>query len=340
MIEMREIKMRRSHHRGATLIAILLCATLNAQAQTAADKPAWPLKPIRAIVPLAPGGASDMMARIIAPLLSSAIGQAVVVENRVGAAGIVGTELVAKSAPDGYTMLFTVSSPITSHLYTYNSLPYNPKTDLVPVSLVGWGSLVLIVGGKLPVNSVKEFIAMARAKPDTLSYGSSGIASAPHLLGAMFARETGVKLIHIPYKGQALATQDLVGGQISAAFSDVGSSKPFIQSGKIKVLAVSSPKRLEGLPDVPTFTENGLPAMDGLRSWTGVFMRAGTPAAIVSRLSQEISRFAHLPEVSTRLIDIGSTPLGASSEEAAAILRADWARWEKALHDLGDIKAE
>ena len=326
--------------RFAVLRFLLLCMGLMLGVGVMAQAPTFPNRPIKLVVPFVPGGTLDVVARLLARNMQDSLKQAVVVENRVGAAGIVGTELVAKSAPDGYTMLFTVSSPITSHIYTYNSLPYNPKTDLLPISLVGWGSLVLIVGGKLPVNSVKEFIALARAKPDTLSYGSSGIASAPHLLGAMFARETGVKLIHIPYKGQALATQDLVGGQISAAFSDVGSSKPFIQSGKIKVLAVSSQKRLQGLPDVPTFTENGLPAMDGLRSWTGVFMRAGTPAAIVSRLSQEISRFAHLPEVSSRLIDIGSVPVGATHEEAGAIIRADWARWDKALHDLGDIKAD
>lgn len=322
------------------LIAAATLVTLNSYAQIRSDESSWPTKPIKAIVPLAPGGAADMMARLIGPLLARSLGQSVIVENRTGAAGIIGTDAVAKSSPDGYTLLLTVSSPITSHPYTYNKLPYNPMTDLMPVALVGWGSLALVVSGTLPVNTLKEFIALAQSKPDTLSYGSSGQASAPHLLGAMFARQAGVRLIHVPYKGQALATQDLVGGQLSAAFSDIGSSKPFIQSGRLKALAVSAPKRLESLPDVPTFTEHGFPTMDGLRSWTGVFVRAGTPAPIVSRLSTEITRIVRLPEVSSRLIEIGSVPLGAAHEEAANIVRADWARWGKAVHELGDIRAE
>ncbi len=277
---------------------------------------------------------------MLAQKLSDEFGQQVVVDNRGGASGIIGTDLVAKSSPDGYTMLMTVSSPITSHPYTYDKLPYDPKTDLTPVTLVGWGSLVLVVSGKLPVNNLKEFISLAHSRPDSLSYGSSGVGSAPHLLGAMFAREAGVRLIHVPYKGQALATQDLVGGQLAAAFSDVGSSRPFILNGRFKALAVSAPKRLEAIPDVPTFTEQGLPTLDGLRSWTGVFVRAGTPAPIVSRLSAEIGRIVRLPEVTSRLLEIGSVPLAATHEEALIIVRADWARWQKAIHELGDIKAE
>jgi len=321
-------------------LVLVLGAFLPAGAQAQARADAWPTKPIKAIVPLAPGGASDMMARLIAPIISNALGQPVVVENRTGAAGIVGTEAVAKSAPDGYTMLMTVSSPITSHPFTYDKLPYNPKTDLTPVTLVGYGSLVLVVSGKLPVANLKEFIALAREKPDTLSYGSSGNGSAPHLLGAMFAREAGVKLIHVPYKGQALATQDLVGGQLSAAFSDVGSSRPFILNGRFKALAVSAPRKLEAIPDVLTFTEAGMPQLDGLRTWTGVLMRAGTPLPIINRLSSEIARAVRTPEITGKLLEIGSVPIAATHEEALAILRSDWVRWEKAIHELGDIKAE
>jgi len=318
----------------AMLPALLLPLAAGAQ------EAQWPARPLKMIVPYAAGGASDVVARSISQGLAAALGQPVVVENRPGAAGIIGVNAVAKAPPDGYTVLVTVGSPVTSHLYTYSKLPYDPRTDLVAVSHVAWTPLVLVASGALQVSKLSDFVALAKAKPGTLSYGTSGQASAPHLAGELFAKIASVKLLAIPYKGQALATQDLIGNQISSAFSDVGSIKPFIQTGKVKALAVAAPERLQALPEVPTFGEQGMKPMDGLVGWTGVMVPAGTPASIVTRLAREVSKVVRLPEVSAQFVGLGLEPTGTLEAEAATLLRDSQARWERIMKDLGPIKAD
>jgi tripartite-type tricarboxylate transporter receptor subunit TctC len=300
----------------------------------------FPTRALRLVVPYPAGGGTDIVARPIAQRIGEALGKPVVVENKPGASGLLGTDAVAKSAADGHTLLFTVTSPVVMSIYTYNKLPYNPKTDLQPVAQVSTVPLVLLVNASVPADDLKGFLAYAKSKPKSLSFGSYGTGSVAHVAGEYLNRQAGLDLVHVPYKGTAPALQDLVGGQIVALFGDVGSARPFLKSGQLKAIAVAGPKRALALPDVPTFAEQGVAGMEPFVGWFGVFVPAATPKPIVARLSTEVAKALKAPEVNAQLVDFGSEPTGTTPERTTEVLRNDWARWERIFNDIGGIKLD
>jgi len=326
------------HHALAALVVGAL-TTFGAIAQTPAPTD-FPTRPLRLVVPYPAGGGTDIVARPIAQRVGEALGKPVVVENKPGASGLLGTDAVAKAAGDGHTLLFTVTSPVVMSIYTYNKLPYNPKTDLQPVAQVSQVPLVLLVNASVPANDLKGFLAYAKSKPKSLSFGSYGTGSVAHVAGEYLNRQAGLDLVHVPYKGTAPALQDLVGGQIVALFGDVGSARPFLKSGQLKAIAVAGSKRAQALPDVPTFAEQGVAGMEPFVGWFGVFAPAATPKPIVARLSAEIAKALKAPEVNAQLIEFGSEPTGTTPERTAEVLRNDWARWERIFNDIGGIKLD
>jgi tripartite-type tricarboxylate transporter receptor subunit TctC len=297
----------------------------------------WPARPVRLIVPQSPGGSTDQVARPLARLLSEALGQPVAVENRPGAGSVIGTDVVAKSAPDGYTLLAVAASfAISPSLY--KKLPFDPVRDFAPVSLLASFPNVLVVPPSLPVASVKELIAYARANPGKLNYGSSGIGSGTHLSMELFRHMAGIDMVHVAYKGGAPAVNALLAGEVQVNLATISTALPQIKAGRLRALAVSGRAPLAALPGVPTIAESGLPGYE-YDSWVGVLVPAGTPRAIVAKLRAELSKAAHAPEIKAMLALEGAEPVGNSSDEFAAIIRADLGRWKK-LVDATGIKAE
>jgi tripartite-type tricarboxylate transporter receptor subunit TctC len=287
---------------------------------------AWPNRPVRLLVPFAAGaGTNDIMARLVGQHLGARLGQPVVIENRPGAGGIAGTEAAAKSAPDGYTFLMTNVSLVISG-YLYAKLPYDPRKDFVPVTLVATAPLMLVVHPSVPAKSVKELIALAKAKPGALSFGSGGVGSTPQLAGELFKSLAGIDVLHVPYKGGAPALNDLVGGQLSFMIENVPGTMPFAKAGKLRALAVTSAKRTPLEPSLPTMAEAGVPGYEVV-GWNGIVAVAGTPPEIVARLQAETAGVLGLPEVRERLAALGAEPIGSTAEEFAAFMRAEDARW-------------
>ncbi|MGE4370197.1 MAG: Bug family tripartite tricarboxylate transporter substrate binding protein [Burkholderiaceae bacterium] len=298
----------------------------------AADQ--WPSQTIRLIVPYAPGGATDVTGRLLAENLRGRLGQSVIVENRSGAGGNIGTDLVAKAAPDGYTMLFAYAGPIGINQFVYKNLPFNPKKDFSPVTLVAEAPLVLVVNSSLPVKTVDELIAYAKANPNKLSYGSSGTGGADHLAGELFKERTGTTMVHVPYKGGAPAMNDLVGGQTNLQFATIPGAIGHIRSGRIRPIALLSSKRFGLLPDVPTIAEAGLSDFE-INNWYGIALPAGTPEPIVKRLNKELVEIVRLPEVGARFLELGLIPLWMTPEEFKTFLEADAKNWEKIVRTSG-----
>ena len=283
----------------------------------------YPVKPIRYVVPFAPGGLTDVMARLIGQKLSEALKGTVLVDNKPGANANLGADLVAKSAPDGYTWLaVTLAHAVNASLFS--NLPYNVENNLVPVVHLATSPLVLVVNANSPVRTLKDFLELARGKP--LSGGSSGNGTPPHLGLELMGGETRLSFTHIPYKGGAPSLNDLMGGQIDFIVSNLPESSAFIKSGKLRALAVTSSQRHALLPEVPTFGELGMPAME-LENWTGMMMPAGTPKAIIDQVASLASRAARSPEVADRVGAQGFTATGLGPSEFAAILSRDVARW-------------
>ena len=245
--------------RSAVLLA--LAAQGGARSALAAD---WPTKPIRFIVPYAPGGGADAVARILGRRVGDSLGQSILVENKGGAGSIVGTDLVAKSAPDGYTLLLGQSGPISINPAVYKNLPYDPVKDLVPVVMTNSYPYVLVVNGKLPAKTLQEFVALAKSKPGALNYGTTGVGAANHLMTELFSRKAGIKMTHIPYRGTALAVADVIADQVTMVFGDPVSVLPHMRSGTLRALAVSSPQRSPVAPEVPTLMESGFPDLEAV----------------------------------------------------------------------------
>jgi len=292
----------------------------------------YPTKPIRLIVPFAPGGGNDTIARTIAQKIAAGLGQPVVVDNRAGAGGVLGAELAARAAPDGYTLFL---GGVGSHAINPNlhkSLPYDPIRDFAPVALIASAPLVIVVHPSLPASSVRELIALARDKPGALNYASNGNGSSSHLAAAMFEAMTGTRMVHVPYKGLAPALTDLLSGQVQLMFSSVVAILPHVQAGKLRVLAVTSRRRLALVQDVPTVAESGLPGYES-SSWYGILAPAGTPRDIVDRLNAQIVRAVHEPDVSKTLDNDGAEPIGSSPEEFAAFVRSELERVGKVIHE-------
>src|SRR5882757_5503626 len=249
----------------------------------------YPSRPIRLVVPYAPGGGADSVARIVARRVSENVGQPIVIDNRGGAGSILGTDIVAKAEPYGYTLLLGQSGPISINPAVYKTLPYDPVKDFAPVTMTTAYPYILVVNARLPVQSLQEFVALGKAKPGSMNYGSTGIGAANHLVAELFNSKAGLKMTHIPYRGTALAVTDLLGGQLSMVFGDPISVLPHIKSGKLRALAVTSLQRSPVAPEVPTVAESGYPGFEAL-AWHGILAPARTPPAIIKKLNEEIAR--------------------------------------------------
>lgn len=292
----------------------------------------YPAKPIRIIVSVAAGGGVDTTARIVGQHLTQAWGQQVVIENRPGAGGTIAAEAVARAAPDGYTLLMASSgAAITPGLY---KLPYDAVTDFAPVTVVVVAPSVLVVHPSLPVRSVKELIAFAKARPNELLFASSGNGSPAHMGLELLKLMTGIKMVHVPYKGTAPSITDLVGGRVSATASSVVSTMPHVNAGRLRALAVTSGKRSLGVPQLPTVAEAGIPGFAN-DVWYALFAPAATPRNIVARLAEEISRAIAQPDLRERMLAAGLEPLGNSPDEFAAYFRAEVAKWSKVIREAG-----
>ncbi|MCC6533017.1 MAG: tripartite tricarboxylate transporter substrate binding protein [Burkholderiales bacterium] len=293
----------------------------------------YPSKPIRYVVPFAPGGGVDTVARVTGARLNAAWGQPVVVENRAGANGILGAELVARSPADGHTLLISSNSQ-TYNASLYSKLPYDPFKDFAAVSYLATATNLLIVHPSLPVRSVKQLIALARAKPNELTYSSGGVGGGSHLAGELLKSMAKVDILHVPYKGIAPAVSELVGGHVTFSFAVVPASLPHVQAGRLRAIAVSSAARSSLVPELPTVAEAGLPGFD-VFSWYGTFVPSGTPRGIVEKLNGEFTKMVQVPEVKSKLAGLGLEVKSGSPEEFARFLKADFDTWDKIIRGIG-----
>lgn len=316
-----------------TVIRNFAFAALTAIVPLSAHAEAWPSKqPIRFVVPYPPGGASDVTARVLSIKLAEALGQSVVVENRPGANGILALELVAKSAPDGYTILMANLGPNGINPGVYQKLPYDPIKGFTPITLTSVVPLVVLVGPTMPVKSMPELISYAKANPGKLTYASAGNGSANHLAGEMIKTMTGINMVHVPYKGDSPAVADVAAGTVNMMFPTVVAGIPHVKSGKLRALAVTSAKRSSSMPDVPTVSEAGIPGFEAV-SWGGVMGPGGLPPEITNRLNSEIVRILKMPDVAEKLSSLGADVVGSTPDEFATYLKAEIAKWSKVAHD-------
>jgi tripartite-type tricarboxylate transporter receptor subunit TctC len=300
---------------AAAAVAVALCAAPQATAQTA-----YPTKQIRLIVPYPPGGSVDPIARVLSQKLGDALGQSVIVDNRPGGNAVIGTELTARAAPDGHTLLLAATSHVTNPLLVATT--YDALKDFVPVAMLTETPVILVVNPSVPANNLKEFIALAKSRPGALNFSSAGSGNPNHLAGELFNMMADVKTTHVPYKGGAPAIADLLGGQVDFSYGSPIIVIPHIRSGKLRALAVSGPTRLASLPDVPTFAEAGLPGYE-VRIWYGLLAPAGTPKDVVARLNKEVNRIMALPEVNELIEAGGMTRFTLEPAQFAALMKSD-----------------
>jgi len=313
--------------------AISACAIF---AGTASAQQAYPNRAIRIVSPYTAGGSSGNQARLLARKLNEAWGQPVIVDDRPGGNAIIGSDVVAKAAPDGYTLLWQTSGHVINpHLFR---TPYDAIKDFTPVATFSSTEQLLVLHPSVPANNLEQFIALAKSKPGALNYASSGIGGPPHLAAELFKNMTGVNIQHVPYKGVSQATTDLISGQVQLAFQSPVTAIQFVKSGKLKALAVSGDKRLASLPDVPTFAQAGLPGFD-VRFWFGIFAPAHTPKEIVDKLSTEITEVLAMPDIKTYLAAQGLKPFVSTPEQTAGLLQEESAKYEKLIKS-NNIKAE
>lgn len=298
---------------------------------------AWPARPVKIVVPYAPGGATDILGRMVAAHLQTAWGQQVTVENKTGASGVLGNDMVAKSPPDGYTVLLGITA-IVQNATLIARLPYDPYKDLIPVSQLATSTSMLSVSAKLPPKTLAEFIALVKAEPGKHGYASFGNGSSSHIQGENFKAQTGLDLAHVPYKGSAPIITDLLGGQISCAFVDVGSGRAHVAGGGFRVLAVTGTERLKIVPDAPLLSELGYRNFEP-KGWFGFFLPAGTPDPVVRKLSDEIGRAVRTPDIAKRIDDLGLTAVGGTPEQFAQVIRTDGPLYARLIKDL-NIKAD
>jgi tripartite-type tricarboxylate transporter receptor subunit TctC len=294
----------------------------------------YPSKPIRLIVPFAPGGGTDIVARTVGLKLGEALNQAVVVDNRAGAAGTIGTDLVAKSAADGYTLLMGSNGPMAITPGFQAKLPYDPLRDFAPVALVTTMPFLLVVHPSLPVRSVKDLVALAKSRPGQLNYASPGSGSSTHLAAELFKAMAGIDIVHIPYKGVAPAATDLISGQVQMMSGDLSTLLPHVKAGKMRALAITAAKRSALVPDMPTIGESGVPGYE-TSGWFGILAPSATPREIVARLNSEIVKGLSSADVRERLAALGGEVAGGSPEQFAAYLRQEIAKWGKLIQAIG-----
>ena len=305
-----------------------------AQKPSTSSGQAYPTKPIRYIVPFAPGGMTDILGRIVGQKLFEAWGQQVIVDNRAGAAGGIGAEIAAKAPPDGYTILGGTISSHAINVSLYSRLPYDPVKDFAPITLYVSLPNMLVVHPSLPVNSVRDLIALAKSKPKQLTFASAGNGTSQHLSGELFNVMAGVELVHVPYKGSSPGLADLVGGQVMMFFDNITTSLPLAKSGKIRAIAVTTARRASVAPELPTIAESGLAGYD-VSSWQGVFAPAGTPRPIVAKLNAQIVKILAMPDVRERLTSLGADPVGNTPEQFAAYVKAEIAKWAPIVKATG-----
>jgi tripartite-type tricarboxylate transporter receptor subunit TctC len=330
------MKIRQNLLRAAATVVFAHAAI--GQSFCAGAERAYPTRPLQLVVTVPPGGAADLVARLMGAKLADALGQPVVIANRGGAGGTIAAAAVAKSDPDGYTLLLNTISThgIGPHLYA--NLPYDPVKDFAPIILVAKLPLVMAVNAALPARSVADVVALAKARPRELAFASSGNGGAPHLAGELFKSLTGTDLLHVPYRGSGPAVIDLVAGRVAIMFDAAPSLMPFITAGKLRVLAAASPERHHLLPAAATFAELGFPAMD-IALWYGIVAPAQTPAPVVQRLNAELVKILDMPDIRQGLIDQGAEPQGGSPEDFARFMQAEQARWGPVVKQAG-IKPE
>jgi tripartite-type tricarboxylate transporter receptor subunit TctC len=320
-----------------TIARPLLLGSLLAASMTAGFAQTYPGKPVRLIVPFAPGGFTDVVARILGQKLSATLGQQFVIENRPGAGSIIGTDFVAKAAPDGYTLVMVSTTHVISP-WIYKSLPYDPIKSFTVISKLVDSPYVLLVNPKVPANNVKEFIALAKAAPDTIHYASSGNGSSQHLMGGLFVSITGAPLKHVPYKGSGGAATDLVAGVVESSFAGVPNALSQVPSGRLKALAVTTAKRIPQLPDVPTLQEAGVPGYEA-SVWLALLAPAGTPDDIVKKLNTEIGNVMTSPDTQKSLYEAGVEVTPSTPQAMSAYMVQEMARWGKVVRETG-IKLE
>ena len=317
---------------------LLLTLALFTASSHAADPPYPDNKPIRLIVPAAPGGGADFVARILGQKLGEALGPTVVVDNRAGASGTIAADNTAKASPDGHTLLIGQSTSIVIAPHMYAKLGYDTLRDLVPITLVAQLPNILVVHPSVKALSVKELIALAKARPDLLNYGSSGNGAPSHLAGEMFKSAAGVGMVHVPYKGAGPAVDDLLAGQIQLMFAPIVAVLPQVKAGRLRALAVTSSARSAAAPEVPTLAESGLPGYE-ISSWFGLFAPAGTPPAVVDRLYRESAKALQSADVRERFAQEGAEPVGSTPAEFGGYVKSEFAKYGRIVKGIG-IKAE
>jgi tripartite-type tricarboxylate transporter receptor subunit TctC len=315
-----------------TIALLLACAPALAAAQT------YPTKTVRIIAPFAAGSTIDIIGRLIAPKLFEALGQAVIVEDRPGAGGMIGLDFVAKSAPDGHTLVIGALGPLAMNPALYPKTPFDPVQDFAAISLLATGPVVIAVHPSIPARNMKELVELAKKRPGQLNFGSPGVGTSPHLTGELFKLITKTDIVHIPYKGNAEAITDLIGGQLSMVFTGVPPVVPLAKAGKVRLLATTGKQRMPNLPGVPTMRESGIEGADVL-IWYGVVAPAATPKEVIARLNREIVKIMSLPDMREKFSQQGVDPASSTPDEFAQLIRDEVARWAKVIRTAG-IKLE
>ena len=299
----------------------------------AAMAQSYPSKPIRLIVPFPPGGGNDIVARTVNIKLPGLLGQNLIIDNRAGAGGNIGAEIVARSAPDGYTLLIA-NNALTANLSLYSRLPYHPFKDFVPIAMGATSPNMVVVHPSLPARNVKELIALAKAKPGAITFASPGPGTPSHLAGELFRVRTGSNILHVPYKGAGPLMVDQIGGHVMLSFTAPIVSKPHVDAGKLRALAITTEKRWSGMPDLPTVAEAGYPGFD-VYAWFAFFAPAGTPREIINRLAADIGRAVQMPDIKERLAGQGIESAVGTPESLAVFLKNDWEIWDKLIREQG-----
>ena len=315
-------------------VLIFTVTTFSSGVATDAAAQAWPNKAVRLILPAPPGSAPDFLARLMGPKLSEIWGQPVVIDNIVGASGHIGTERVAKAAPDGYSILFNTIGPIAINTTLFGKLPFDPVKDFAPVTLLAKTPNIVCLHPSLPVKSVKEFIALAKANPGKLTFGSGGAGTTQHLSGELFNVLAGVKTIHVPYKSSAQMTIDVIGGQLDYVMHNAPVVQSYVQSGKLRGLAVTSANRLAGVPALPTMIEAGLPGFE-VTAWFGLLVPASTPPAVIAKINADAIRVLNMADIKERFQTQAAEPVGNKPEEFAAFIQSEIAKWAKVIKASG-----
>ena len=317
------------------MLAIGAALALNAGAWAQSFEPQdYPNRPIRMIVPQAPGSGVDLITRIVAQSLTESFGKQVIVDDRPGANGIIGLEMAVKAKPDGYTMALGVVSALTMNPFIYKSLPYDTFRDFVPVIQLSVNTFGLVVNPSLPVRAVKDLVALAKSRPSEVPYGSFGVGNMTHLAAVLFSHETGVKLLHVPFKGGTPALVALLGGEVAVMLAPMQAFTPYVHAGKLRLLATFGDKRSEAFPEVPNITELGYPKLV-MAGWSGIIAPAGTPPEIVHKMQQEVARILLVPKTREELTLAGAEPVASTPEQFAAFIKSEAAKWSKVIKAAG-----